>query len=878
LDKIVQCYYAVCPRLKPHVQDEVLQALQDLEMLSIREHNLTRARVLEIFDTVALAYDGPSLVVLEQLRSSIQPDDLYRSEMLGVETNFEAPQAPESGAVVAPPQSKPHDKERRAFTDKDSILDLCRRRFLVRTETSLLDTIIVTGELLDRSTARGQLGWWSALYSFWVGSIKYQLASRGDWKATYGIGNPEENIFFNPTSEFSPEVDTTPGLNAMGPSAYGFGAGVESTYTELVVPYYSPYRHLFIPKLIGQNVQKIYNTGILKLASTGAINNSLMVFASAGEDFSMGYLREVPDMLHIYRPGVKSPLTYKHTYVSQMNGVGVSSDAAFAPLDPTDDGGRPPNPLEIEDLNEKSISFLDVAERPTRIRRGTWSTSHGPGSGLEIIRVPIDLIVDRNSVVFETFTFWRGNPVVSIMLNSAPQQAGMLILYWTPGANASESNYFIADSAVSQTSTRHIKIPAGGSRRVSFEIPFADPRTHLRIQNVLDGVMSLGTLRLSVLNQLRVADDADVTAVDYTMWVSFPKARNTFTVLRPIVTVDDEKDEYVSEGGSWSRPLSKDTIEANPIPTINSAGPNIASADTRDAARILDIYAGSVSTHNCEFGTPEDETKLSFLMRPTFYSRITQRSRDPPDTYLAAFPLTPTTKGILAGPGEAYSPTLMEYAVTPFSLWKGDMIFRFEFVVTFAHSTRLAFSVHYGSSGEPPAPSASLSQYTHYMDVTSTNSTFEFVVPWRSDRRHLRVFHGIGENGEDFSMGWATLLIVNSLSYNGVSSSIDCNIYVGMRNFELLFPGPVGRGYEIFNPYPHADEKDEEDHPAREGFAELHKGGEEDRPARKGPPELQDEGFTVLKIDRKLSRVAISNHQTAGHAVSRSSARKLANN
>jgi len=363
----------------------------------------------------------------------------------------------------------------------------------------------------------------------------------------------------------------------------------------------------------------------------------------------------------------------------------------------------------------------------------------------------------------------------------------------------------------------HVKIPAGAPRIVEFEIPFVDPRSLLETQPVVDleVVRTMGTVTLSVFNQMRIGAGASQLSIPYSVFVSFP--RPDFQIIRSALDPDDEeKFEYVSQGGRQS--LAKSPVNVQdvgpqkthkPVQNVNGvtnllAGwSDLATVAAIEEVRVLDARVESSFTRVREIGTPIDETTFAHLMRPTFYGTTELRAGNGFGDTLIGGSLCPFPSTMSFGIGDPFVVTSMEYATLPFNFWKGDLIFEFEIVATPFHSARLAFFPLYGTTLVPSSISGALSQYAMIMDVGASVSTFRFVVPWKSDREMLRVLHGPFSGGAgDYVLGGWGLKVINTLQYaETVSDSVEINVYLGMENFELDFPGSGMNFYTVPSPY-----------------------------------------------------------------------------
>lgn len=476
------------------------------------------------------------------------------------------------------------------------------------------------------------------------------------------------------------------------------------------------------------------------------------------------------------------------------------------------DGGRAMVPSSGEmAVREKEITFSEMAAREQLIATYDWTRGYAPGDFLAVLELPNDMRVTRtNTVSFERFVYFRGDMHIRLLLQSNPFQCGQIIASVAPLTSGQQTR---DDTTLSDASIRsNLIMKAGSTVSKSIVVPFA----HLQQYYHKGTTIPVASLAIQVMNKLEMGPNSTATAANLSVFVSFPNA--DFRVIDPGVGAN-----ISSEGGVASKVTNynidhvvnssldmhgqKDQMESKQKGSISGCDrpniglsyhparlmkyPEIANGMNLDYANRLDIFpGGSGSLTTDQVGSNLNEMDLRYLTQKyTFMRTITLGShRLPGDNmmsgYLTPCPATYSHKDTLF---DKFS--LMEYCSLPFSYWRGDLKFKFEFVVSAMHVARLAFVTHYGATADTATLYDAYGQYVHTFDVTADTCSFEVVVPYRAPTKWLRVPHASGELF-NFTMGMWSLRVINSLvSMESVSPTVDINVYMAAGdNFELWYP------------------------------------------------------------------------------------------
>jgi len=247
---------------------------------------------------------------------------------------------------------------------------------------------------------------------------------------------------------------------------------------------------------------------------------------------------------------------------------------------------------------------------------------------------------------------------------------------------------------------------------------------------------------------------------------------------------------------------------ANPVPTIEVGTVDIANGMSQmTMCRFLDIgpSRGDILTH-LAVSTTADEMDLHALMaRPTFYETFNWSATDASGVSIYHGDLTIAPGMLSAAVGTLFQPTLMEYSILPYNLWRATLVYTFEIIATQYHSGRLGFLTRIGSPDNSPDIGSAYDQYGNTMDIAGKNIKFEFRVKYEAATDMLRVPHepGWGSNLEylTYSMGTYGVYVLNPLQFGGVAEQIQINVYLSAEDVTYDMPGQGLTGIVVDNPY-----------------------------------------------------------------------------
>lgn len=155
------------------------------------------------------------------------------------------------------------------------------------------DTVVVSG--LNRRYEIHNLAWWSRLYTYWRGSMRYKVLVNADDADIYVWHNPVDTKDFHISSGLSYE-HVTEQLN------FATDAGVTRVQQgiEVEVPFYSAFNQLVHSHITNKPDLRAQNGTLYIAVRNRGVDFNVSVFVSTGDDFFLNVLRAPPI---VHEPG-----------------------------------------------------------------------------------------------------------------------------------------------------------------------------------------------------------------------------------------------------------------------------------------------------------------------------------------------------------------------------------------------------------------------------------------------------------------------------------------------------------------------------------------------------------------------------------------------
>nr|ULF99682.1 MAG: putative coat protein [Picornavirales sp.] len=472
--------------------------------------------------------------------------------------------------------------------------------------------------------------------------------------------------------------------------------------------------------------------------------------------------------------------------------------------------------------------------KPTQIDQVQWTTTQAAGTNLLSFTFP-EILATVDSVIrrtLEMYAFYKLSPVFRFQLNATQFHQGQLIISFDPFRQALDPNLPITSanetnpifSRYYATGLPSIKIMASESDPVELRIPYIHPKNFLSSNSEDPDVYNLmGEIRITVLNQLKVADGT-TPSLTLTIWAYAEDAsvhvpiqyhgfnaeptslieptsaissllQNGSNLIGNLVTGNIGKGLRSGQGvidnlGELfgfdypNRPIAPENTIKNVETLANARGA------TRSERLALDPVSGHMADR--EETTTNDEMDINTIIKmPMLIYQSVFASTDAPQSILYYIPVTPTLAADLGTyNGTPLSqPSYLAYLSDFFCFWRGSIQFDFEFVATRFHSGKIivGFVPNFNPAGlnyqaiSTATPSA-------VIDIQQT-SKVSFVVPFQSTTP-LKVTNLSSDSVEEQILGYLVVAVQNQLTHaSNVASEIDINLYVRAgEDFTFLVP------------------------------------------------------------------------------------------
>jgi hypothetical protein len=516
------------------------------------------------------------------------------------------------------------------------------------------------------------------------------------------------------------------------------------------------------------------------------------------------------------------------------------------------------NPLLL-DSGQYSTSMSDFLGRPVSIFVDEISV----GAGFDQVINPWALWSSEPSVraKLRNFAYFKGNLCLRIAVSGTPFHVGRLMFSYQPYGDYNDclGQIVLADSTnplfrpiylayLSQSEWCKI-LPVGENKPLMMELPFISPKTMFRTFNwspfaTSSGTTFLdferaGTLHIETMASLDAQSaSADPISIQIYAWATdyglgvptatqldivtegeyvtgpvekfFSGAAHVSAALSsvPYVAPFARASEMISNGFGalasimgWSRPavvsepvLVKNRPYANGAQSIGSETLKRITYDPKQEIAICpqlvasdgdDMIIRDMAGRESYFTTFEWDSSDSILSSPIWLTRVTPQ--------LVTKVMPSTVDNVL--------PTAMAYVAQPFHYWRGDIILRFDVVVSAYHRGKLGFYYEPNVS-QAAIINSSLSlnkQFFHVMDLQETQSV-EFCINWAQPWDWLKLKASgdlIGEYGlviddmnPDYCNGFVGVVPITRLT-SPLGGSVDVLVTGRCENLRVAFADSV---------------------------------------------------------------------------------------
>lgn len=467
--------------------------------------------------------------------------------------------------------------------------------------------------------------------------------------------------------------------------------------------------------------------------------------------------------------------------------------------------GQPVNAARNIDIGAPAPSSLENQKVPQYMASINWTPSSGEGAILAAYNLPLDGLVSKKiKAAWAGNLLWRGNPVVTVSLQSTQFVGGAVMVVWAPLMSPIQAAALYGGNLASSFAAGgHLMFPSADNT-VEIPIPYVHPKVALDTRKLASE--GLGTLLLQVVSPLNLGPDSPITSLTLTTSISFEDS--VFTIVNPkngpieaqggvqtkmttynlsrveaksIDFKDDSKTEFTGGATDLEAPLDKPNVACNPLPVVNRSAPNFVNSVQLTYAPRLGLQAQpTASVDASRFGVLRDEMSLAYLagiMTPV--GAFSMATGDAVNSILFTGDLCPGSELFTLGLGALFTPSMLTYVSLPFSYWRGSIKVRLVVFASQIHTAKLAVCSHIGFEAQGLSINEAMGQYTTIVDVKGP-TVVDIIFPWQASQSWLRVCNGSYADASGFSMGQFSIRVLAPLQYMAsVASTIRGMVLIG---------------------------------------------------------------------------------------------------
>lgn len=456
-----------------------------------------------------------------------------------------------------------------------------------------------------------------------------------------------------------------------------------------------------------------------------------------------------------------------------------------------------PNPLIVQDIYE-------ILKRPRIIHTFKWESTSAFSAILFRIALP-DALFASNTVwsKIAQFAFLHAGLKFQVRVNGTPYHYGQLLVVWRPAtlgrtmiySPTQPSSY---DTIQSVSQRPHMVVSPEAAQVIEMEVPYQSPLDKIPIglyagspNNQARFFANLGVLEGWVLNPLQATGATTDPPVTVNIFASFTNPKlsgythlasnyipSTLAIPPPLVANGSLR--YTMAIAQARRRKKREPSQTMAV--FTAARINTAELDqpTQDLA----LTETSATENALPFNISDLMSEWSYL---TSYNITFAQDNG---ALIGAIPVHPSNcmTGTLSN-RRVFFHTKMSYLADLFSLWRGPIEFRFDFVASKFHSARVKIAWY-------PPRTASLAAYdevgdewAQIVDIQGQIST-TFKAPWIQPVSYIINDAGTVTHRAN---GTIVLSLLNAISYpTNDAPPIYVNVWV--RGPEVKFAGFTAQG------------------------------------------------------------------------------------
>nr|QKN88953.1 MAG: hypothetical protein [Picornavirales sp.] len=424
-----------------------------------------------------------------------------------------------------------------------------------------------------------------------------------------------------------------------------------------------------------------------------------------------------------------------------------------------------------------------------------------------VLKVNDDLCNIPNSFPFRIHRYWRGDLEIKIHINSNKFQTGSLQCAWLYNPTI-DVNSQLRENVYTLSQTNHVIVNASSSNEATLCVPFKYhlPLLATKPRGDMHNALNLGTLYISVLNQLQVAEGGSGFC-SVTVFVKCTNNEFTGMLSGDIDPIKPEMDRIantlVEEGLNMIFP---DRNRDNPprvgapsylVPTAShswSAGTGVS--EPLHSLR-LDLRGQTPHPPGIEI---TNEMLVSHITRVFGLVRTFTWSKDDEEGKLLfdcnAAPILEKSQYFMIQKAEPNK--LASYCIPPIGVassmfmgWRGTIEFRFDVVASQYHTGRLMIGFVPGATNDTKITLNKLRCSANTVVSIQDTSQFTYSIPYICNRPLWpRQYGGDFESQDTTAPARMYVFVVNKLiPMQSVPNHVRVNIYMRAgEDFELIVP------------------------------------------------------------------------------------------
>lgn len=457
-----------------------------------------------------------------------------------------------------------------------------------------------------------------------------------------------------------------------------------------------------------------------------------------------------------------------------------------------------------EHHDNRTHSVISFLQRPQLVSSFVWSPGAARGTILQRIRIPDNLFTSMIADKVDGFGTFRADTIFRLQVNSQPFQCGRLVMSYIPVPELLGSRYDECTRAMDRLiALPHVQLDIAEQSEVTLRVPYVSPysaynliegryswgelvlsvysplnqvsQPSLRVNvfgnfdNITLGFPTMSTSLLLPSNvaieQVKLNSVTDVIRKGenngprtWAVGAASIVAQKASDALGDWIPATKKFTEPIAKGldaaydvlSSFVPGFSKPDTNSNPMPVLARPAQYFSNVDGEDGSQKLSLFHVNEVDMIPDFaGSKIDEMSFDYVKRiPNFISAFNFSNSNTFGDILWTTLVTPTYFSqpyTFTATGQSgfstQTPTSLSYALSPFALWRGGLVYTFRAVKTEFHSGRIEFAFSpFTSRADYYDNHTTRSEYVYkiIMDLRK-QSEVSFVVPFVSTTNYKQL-------------------------------------------------------------------------------------------------------------------------------------------